>query len=117
MLFADMTFTNSGFFNLLTGNPLFGANQLNTLNLQIGMEAMSMNIASDRTDAFTRLSPDGEYYFVRGDVAGSRLGNVQTGEIQNLEGEDYGTATMFSHNGDYLAVASPRKIRIFSKSL
>jgi len=117
MLFADMTFTNSGFFNLLTGNPLFGANQLNTLNLQIGMEARSMNIASDRTDAFTRLSPDGEHYFVRGDVAGSRLVNIQTGEIQNLEGEDQDTAAMFSHNGDYLAVASPRKIRMFSKSL
>lgn len=114
--FTDMVFTNSGFFNFLTGNYIEGGNQLDTTNLQIGMDiAHTVLPDSDRTDFFTRLSPDGEYYFVRGDVAGSRLGNVRTGEVQNLGGDEQDTAAMFSRNGDYLAVASPQKIRIFSK--
>ena len=115
---GDMTFTNSGFLNVLKGNSMDGWNQLETTNLQIGVGPERITLPNaDRTDFFTRLSPDGEYYFVRGDVAGSRLGNVQTGEVQNLGGDEQDTAAMFSRNGDYLAVASPQKIRIFSKSL
>ncbi len=119
-IFADMVFTNSGFFNYLTGNTgdsVGGGNQLSTTNLQIDFyPERTVLLDIDRTDSFTRLSPDGEYYFARGDVAGSRLGNVITGEVQNIGGNEQDTAALFSRNGDYLAVASPQRIRIFSKS-
>ena len=111
-----MVFTNSGFFNFLTGSYIEGGNQLNTTNLQMGMEiARTVLPDSDRTDLFTRLSPDGEHYFVRGNVAGSRIGNANTREVQNIGGNEQDTAAVFSENGDYLAVASPQKVRVFSK--
>ncbi len=115
--FGDAVFTHSGFLSVLTGGPIGGWNQLDMLNPQTGMGPMSITVPADRTDAFTRLSPDGEYYFVRGDVAGSRLVNIQTGEIQNWEGDKQDTEAVFSRNGAYLAIANPENIRIFSKSL
>ncbi len=116
----DMVFTSNDTLNIsiVNGQYPYLDGQLDTWNIQTDdRPSRTSRTAWDRTDAFTRLSPDGKYYFVRGDVVGSRLGNVQTGEQQSLDGKYSDTAVVFSGNGDYLAIASTGDISIFAKKI
>lgn len=111
--FVDMVFTNSGLLNFLR-QTLYDT-RLDTWSLNTGEFYGRIALPdADRTDLLTRLSPDGKYYFIRGDVAGSRLGNVQTREVQKLDSLD--TAATFSGDGNYLALGNSQGIRIFSKT-
>lgn len=112
--FADMVFTNSGLLNFL--RQALYETRLDTWSLNTGQFYGRTALPdADRTDLLTRLSPDGEYYFIRGDVAGSRLGNVQTRAVQKLD-DSIGTVAAFSGNGDYLALGNSQAVRIFSKA-
>lgn len=71
-------------------------------------------ILIDRQDRIGRLSPDAEYYFVRGDVAGTRLINIQTQAVTYLGGYVHREAA-FNATGDYLAIASLEDVQIFSQ--
>jgi WD40 repeat protein len=111
--FVDMVFTDSGLLNFL--RQQIQGTRLDTWNVNTGGAYGYIELPdADRTDTFTRLSPDGKYYFIRGDVAGSRLGNVQTGEVKILEGY-IDRAAVFGTQGDYLAISNDQNIRIFSK--
>lgn len=115
---ANMVFTSNDTLNVSTINGQYPylEGQLSTWNIQTDDKPSRTAPTNwDRTDAFTQLSPDGKYYFVRGDVVGSRLINVQTGEQQGLYGEYSNTEAVFSDNGDYLAIASTGDISIFAK--
>ena len=69
----------------------------------------------DRTDGFSRLSPDGEYYFVRSNVAGTRLINTRTQVVTPLN-VFVGGAGIFNATGTYLAVPTNQdEIKIFSQ--
>lgn len=101
----------------VTGQGPFVHSQLDAWNVQTGEQPSPIKYTAwDRTDAFTRLSPDGKYYFVRGDVAGGRLNNVQTGETQSPQGGDSATAVAFSEDGSHLAIATTQSISIFTKT-
>ncbi len=111
--FVDMVFTNSGLLNFL--RQALYETRLDTWSLNTGQFYGRTALPdADRTDLLTRLSPDGQYYFIRGDVAGSRLGNVQTREVQKLDSID--TVAAFSRDGDYLALGNSEGIRIFAKT-
>lgn len=117
--FLDMVFVNNVLnISTLTGQDFLAIARLDTWNIAQTNRQPSRTDSTewDRTDSFTRLSPDGEYYFVRGDVAGSRLNNIQTGERKSLGGEYADTAALFSGNGDYLAIANSQNISIFTKT-
>ncbi len=114
--FVDMVVTNSGLLHFLRQSLGIGETRLDIWSLNTGQSHGRIDLPdADRTDLFTRLSPDGQYYFIRGDVAGSRLGNVQTREVQKLDAF-VDTIAAFSGNGDYLALASSQAIRIFAKT-
>ncbi|WP_121971311.1 S-layer homology domain-containing protein [Leptolyngbya sp. BC1307] len=117
--FLDMVFTNSGTLNIstLTGQTPLATARLDVWNIQTDEQPSRTDYTAwDRTDVLTRLSPDGKYYFVRGDVAGGRLNNVQTGEQQNPRTDYSDTAAAFSGDGDYLAIANEQNISIFTKT-
>ena len=112
--FMDMVFTPDGSLNVLTQN--FYDIRLDTWNLD--SEERIARITElpdiDRTDGLGRLSPDGEYYFVRSDVAGTRLINTQTLSVTHLE-TYVDRLAVFNGTGDYLAVKSFDGIQIFSQ--
>jgi hypothetical protein len=113
--FVDMTFTNSGLLNFL--RQQIQGTRLSSWNVGTGDDYGYTELpGADRTDTLIRLSPDGRHYFMRGDVAGSRLGNVYTQEVKDLEVLVDSSAT-FSQSGGHLAVASAQDIRIFSKAM
>ncbi len=117
--FLDMVFTNSGTLNTstLTGQTPFATARLDVWNIQTDEQPSRTDYTDwDRTDVLTRLSPDGKYYFVRGDVAGSRLNNVQTGGQQNPRSGYHDTVAAFSGDGNYLAIANEQNISIFTKT-
>lgn len=112
--FRDMTITNSGLLNIFTQSLI--ETRLDSWSFQTGgLLGRTPLPDADRTDIFTRLSPDGKHYFVRSDVAGSRLGNAQGGTAQTIDGY-VDTAAAFSVNGDLLAIANSQTVRIFSKA-
>ena len=114
----DMVFVSNDTLNVstLNGQYPYTNGQLDAWNVRTGEEPSSPKYTEwDRTDAFTRLSPDGKYYFVRGDVAGSRLNNVQTGETQSPQVADAADMVAFSEDGSHLAIATIRSISIFTK--
>lgn len=67
----------------------------------------------DRQDYTHILSPDGIHFFVRGDVAGTRVINMHTSEITRLNSR--GGQTVFSKSGDHLAISTSETINIFSQ--
>jgi WD40 repeat protein len=112
--FVDMTFTNSGLLNFL--RQQIQGTRLSSWNVGTGDDYGYTELpGADRTDMLIHLSPDGRHYFLRGDVAGTRLGNVYTKEVKDLAGVV--NAATFSENGDYLALANAQNIRIFAKTI
>lgn len=113
--FVDMAFTDSGLLNFL--RQRLQGTRLDTWNVNTGWAYGYIELPdADRTDTLIHLSPDGKYYFISGDVAGNRLGNVQTRAVKKLEGS-MGRAAAFGTHGDYLAIADGQNIRIFSKTM
>lgn len=114
--FGDMTFTNSSLLNVVAREQY--DTYLDTWELEVSDYFNQINRTSlpyaDRTDTLTRLSSDGDTYFVRGDVAGSRLVSTKTPTSQNIEGLVDGSA-VFNPQGNSLAIANAQNIRIFSK--
>ena len=92
--------------------------QLNTWNVQTGSRPIRTRpIGLDYTDEIVSLSPDGKYYFVRGNVVGSRLYDLQKGK-QSPPGSGiayFYVAATFSGDGNYLAIANEQGIFISAK--
>lgn len=68
----------------------------------------------DRQDRFGRLSPDGQHYFVRSDVAGTRLIDLDDQTVQNLP--VYAETAVFDQQGHRLAIATQTHILIYVPS-
>ncbi len=112
---AAMSFTPTGALRILENNDLYDT-RLNTFNPKT-RERISQVTAlagTDRQDGIHILSPDGVYYFMRGDVAGTRLLNTQTQAVTRLD--SYVTDAVFSSDGVWLAINDRSSIRIFSRS-
>ncbi|WP_121971310.1 S-layer homology domain-containing protein [Leptolyngbya sp. BC1307] len=114
---TNMTFTNSNLLNLTT----FKSNQtvLDTWNPQTGEKVQSTTLPNEEClqQGDILPSPDGTSYFSSYPNLGACLGNIQTGEFQrNLDGLSVGIENgVFSGDGDSIAVAGDREIRIFTK--
>lgn len=110
----DMVFTANNALNVFT--QLLYDVHLDTWNVQTGERtARKTDVPDiDRQENFGRLSPDGEYYFVRSDVAGTRLINLKTSEIRRLDTIAF--AADFSDGGDYLAIATDQNVLILTKA-
>ncbi|MBE9079238.1 hypothetical protein IQ241_18370 [Romeria aff. gracilis LEGE 07310] len=65
----------------------------------------------DRQDRFGRLSPDGTHYFVRSDVAGTRLINLDHQTVQTLP--IYAETALFDRQGHRLAIATQTDIHLY----
>lgn len=112
--FVHMVFTASDSLQVLSQH-LYDT-RLDTWNVGTG-ELSGPAIAVpfiDRQDGLTRLSPDGEHYFVRGDVAGTRLINMPQKTVTYLGGR--ATSAMFDATGQYLAIATQDTVTIFARS-
>ncbi|PZO51421.1 MAG: hypothetical protein DCF15_14905, partial [Phormidesmis priestleyi] len=115
---TNMTFTNSNLLNLTT----FKSNQtvLDTWNPQTGEKVQSTTLPNEEClqQGDILPSPDGTSYFSSYPNLGACLGNIQTGEFQrDLDGLSVGfEAGVFSGDGDSIAVAGDREIRIFTKA-
>ena len=111
---VDIAISNSNYLSVFTSGEAYES-RLEGWNLQPGIPTGQIGtLAWDRTDKTARLSPDGKYYFAQGDVAGSRLGNVQTGTTQAIPGYD----VAFNDSGSYLATyKNENAVRVFSKVL
>ncbi|MBE9113948.1 S-layer homology domain-containing protein, partial [Nodosilinea sp. LEGE 07298] len=97
----NIVFRNDGLLNVLTRSPYDG--RLVTWNPQTGARVTSTELPADRSDDAIGLSPDGDSYFLGGQVAGARLGSVKTGEVQDWP-SGYGYRVAFSDRGNYLAI-------------
>lgn len=114
---VDMAFTPDGTLKFLTQK--FYDIRLDTWDVQAQerVERITELPDIDRTDG-GYLSPDGNHYFVRGDVAGTRLIDLQTRTVIDLEvyaSNVMFTRTLFNRTGSHLAIANPENIQIFSK--
>jgi WD40 repeat protein len=112
--FVDMVFTANGLLKVLS-QQIYDI-RLDTWNVRTGerIDRITELPGIDRQDRIGRLSPDGEYYFVRSDVAGTRLINIQTRTVTYLGGY-VEQETVFNATGDYLAIASLEDVQIFSQ--
>lgn len=112
--FVDMVFTVNGLLKVLA-QQIYDI-RLDTWNVRTGerIDRITELPGIDRQDRIGRLSPDGEYYFVRSDVAGTRLINIQTQTVTYLGGYVEQEA-VFNTTGDYLAIASLEDVQIFSQ--
>ncbi|MEM6590914.1 MAG: S-layer homology domain-containing protein [Cyanobacteria bacterium P01_C01_bin.73] len=112
--FVDMVFTAAGSLRVLSQH-LYDTS-LETWNVGTGeLSAPATTVPFiDRQDGLTRLSPDGEHFFVRGDVAGTRLINIPQKTVTYLEGRT--TSATFDITGNYLAIAAQDGIRIFVRA-
>ncbi|MGB7086190.1 MAG: S-layer homology domain-containing protein [Phormidesmis sp.] len=112
--FSAMAFTPTGAFRTLAiGEPY--EESLNVWNLPAAVRIEhTVDLPEvDRQDYTHLLSPDGIYYFMRGDVAGTRLLNTHTLEVTPLN--TLVRQAVFSATGDHLAIATPENISIFSQ--
>ena len=115
---SDLTFTTSGLLNIATrdGSKAY----LDTWNVRtrekIGHALLSNEECIDRGGAVP--SPDGTSYFASYPNLGACFGNIQTGSFQrNLDGLSVELETgAFSGDGNAIAVAGDREIRIFTKA-
>ncbi|WP_346294161.1 S-layer homology domain-containing protein [Sphaerothrix gracilis] len=113
--FVDMVFTGPDILRSLSQN-LYDLH-LDTWNVRTGdrLERITELRGVDRQDRLGRLSPDGQYYFVRGDVAGTRLINIATTAATyfNLLVEQ----AQFDSTGNYLAIATQDDVQVFVRDL
>lgn len=111
--FVDLVFTPKGSLRSLSQN--FYDIRLDDWNLELGQRLQSVRDIGDvdRTDTLGLLSPDGEYYFVRSDVAGTRLINTKTYGSISLSNIVRDAA--FDGRGEVLAIATPTQTEIFRK--
>ncbi len=117
--FLDMVFTDSSTLNVSTliGEGYLATARLDVWNIETDSQP-SRTVATDwhANDSFSRLSPDGKYYFVQGYIGGSRLNNVQTGLSQSLQNDDFASAVVFSEDGSLAAIATDKSTSIFTKA-
>ena len=120
----EMTFTNSNLLNLTTLRPTAVLDieaVLDTWNPQTGEQVQSTALPNEsciNLQGFTP-SPDGTSYFASYPTEGICLGNIYTGELQrNLDGLSVVGLEpgVFSGDGNSVAVAGDREIRIFTKA-
>ena len=119
--YANMTLTNSNLLNLIAYSADGYQSAFKVWNPQTGEQVQSTVLPREEClqQGSTAASPDGTSYFVSDmPLFGACFGNVQTGEVQrnvvspNLEGSIFA----FSGNGDFVADAGDREIRIFTKA-
>lgn len=113
--FIDMVFTGTDTLRSLSQN-LYDIH-LDTWNVRTGdrLERITELPGIDRQDRIGRLSPDGRYYFVRGDVAGTRIINIATTTATSLN--LLVEQAQFDPTGNYLAIATRNDVQIFSRNL
>lgn len=109
--FVDMAFTARGSLRVLSQH-LYDI-RLDTWSLAEGQRIESVRSIGDvdRTDTLGVLSPDGAYYFVRSDVAGTRLINTKTYRSTPLA--NIARDAAFDARGETLAIATPTQVEIF----
>jgi WD40 repeat protein len=113
--FVDMVFTATDTLRVLS-QDLYDI-QLDTWNGRTGdrLERLTELPDIDRQDRLGRLSPDGQYYFVRSDVAGTRLINIAAGTVTNFD--LYVEHAQFDPVGKYLAIATQNNVQVFTRDL
>ncbi|MEL7330410.1 MAG: hypothetical protein AAGJ69_11345, partial [Cyanobacteria bacterium J06559_1] len=110
---AAVAFTPTGQLRTLS-NLNLTSNQLITWDLSTTAALRVQTLPEvDRQDFIHVLSPNGLYHFMRGDVAGTRLLNTQTLAVTRID--EIARAAAFSADGQYLAIATPDTIQIFSR--
>ena len=68
----------------------------------------------DRQDGIFRLSPRGDYYFIRGDVAGTRIINLDRNTATRLDA--YVKHVAFSGNSKRLVLSTLNDIQVFEQN-
>ena len=68
----------------------------------------------DRQDGIFRLSPRGDYYFVRGNVAGTRIINLERNTATRLDA--YVKQVAFSGDGQRLVLSTLNDIQVFEQN-
>lgn len=68
----------------------------------------------DRQDRIGRLSPAGDYYFARSDVAGTRLIDLNRRTVTAFD--VVADSVVFGGNGNRLAIATPENIQLFNQA-
>ena len=113
--FMDMVFTGPDTLRSLSQN-LYDLH-LDTWNVRTGdrLERITELPNIDRQDRLSRLSPNGQYYFVRSDVAGTRLINVAAGTVTNFD--LFADHAQFDSTGNYLAIATRNDVQVFARDL
>lgn len=114
---VTIAFTNSNLLNRTTYKSY--QTRLDTWNPQTGEQVASTLLPAEECiqSGGAVPSPDGTSYFSSYPNLGACLGNIQTGEFQrNLDGLSVDIEDgVFSGDGDSIAVAGDREIRIFAK--
>lgn len=112
--FIDMVFTASDSLRVLS-QDLYDI-QLDTWNVSTGdrTEQTTDLPSIDRQDRLGRLSPNGQYYFVRSDVAGTRLIDIATATVTDFD--LYVEQAQFDPTGNYLAIATQNDVQIFAQN-
>ena len=114
---SDMAFTDSNLLNIVTVKNY--ETRFNTWNPQTAEQVQSTVLPYEECMSNVLLSPNGTgYYSSNYNNGTSCLGNTQTGEFQrNIDGLSVGfEASFFSGDGNSIAVAGDRQIRIFTKA-
>ncbi|MEN8444700.1 MAG: hypothetical protein ABG776_06770 [Cyanobacteria bacterium J06555_13] len=110
---AAVAFTPRGELRTLS-NLNLTSNQLITWDFSTPAALQVQTLPEvDRQDFIHVLSPDGLYHFMRGDVAGTRLLNTQTLAVTQID--EVVREAAFSADGNYLAIATPNNVQIFSR--
>lgn len=114
---VDMAFAPDGTLKFLTQQ--FYDIRLDTWNVQTQerVERITELPDIDRTDR-GYLSPDGNHYFVRSDVAGTRMINFQNQTVIDLDvypANGMFTRILFNSTGSHLAISNPENVQIFSQ--
>lgn len=111
--FMDMVFTAPDILRVLSQN-LYDI-ELDTWNVRAGnrVERITNLPSIDRQDRLGRLSPNGQYYFVRSDVAGTRLIDIAAAAVTNFD--LYVEQAQFDPTGQYLAIATQNDVQVFAQ--
>ncbi|MGB3312122.1 MAG: hypothetical protein WBG32_08085 [Nodosilinea sp.] len=111
--FTDMVFTATDTLRVLSQDVY--DTQLDTWNVRTGdrLERITDLPEINRQDRLSRLSPSGSYYFVRSDVAGTRLINIAAATVTNFD--LLVNLARFDPTGKYLAIATQGDVQIFAR--
>lgn len=111
--FVDMVFTATDTLRVLSQH-LYDI-QLDTWNVRSGdrTEHITDLPSIDRQDRLGRLSPDGQYYFVRSDVAGTRLIDIAAATVTDFD--LYVSRAQFDPTGQVLAIATQNEVQVFAQ--